>query len=187
MSWRSSMRAVSSDTSVSVTGRSGSKPASAVASTPPQARAGAALSSGSRTRSVCTVVFSKPSASTARTRSSATPAAVGSSRSRPEASGVSAVQSARPSAAPRACTSSSAMALKPWARTVASTCCPGSTGVDGVMLTSTPGALAARSATTRSVKPRVTLLRPSLTVASTRWSATWPGPGVHSSRPLAAS
>ena len=78
------------------------------------------------------------------------------------------------------------MGLKLSARTVASTAWPGSTGVLGVRLTSSLGALALGSATTRSTKLSVLVFLPSLTVASTVKSPTWPGPGVQLRRPVAA-
>lgn len=89
--------------------------------------------------------------------------------------------------APRASTVMLAMGLKASARTVASTTWPGSTGVLGVRLTSSLGALASTAATTRSTKLLVVVFLPSLTVASTVKSPTWPGPGVQFRRPLAAS
>ena len=143
-----------------------------VSSAPVKASTGAALSCGSRTRMVCVVVAEKPSASTAVARSSIRPGLGGVMRTRPRPSSVTGTQSACAMPAPRACTVRLAMGLKASARTVACTSWPGSTGVLGVRLTSSLGALAALSATTRSTRLRVLLFLPSLTVASTVKSPT---------------
>ena len=72
----------------------GARPVSSGARLPAKASTGAAVSSGSRTRTVCVVVALKPSASTAVTRISIRPGAVGVRRRRPRPSRATVVQSA---------------------------------------------------------------------------------------------
>ncbi len=157
------------------------------ANDPPHDRAGAATSSGSRTRTVRSWTATKPSASVTVTRTSTSPGAMALSLIRPLASMDTLVQSDEPMAAPRTCTVVETMGAKLLERTVASTVCPGSTGVDGVRSIRTCGAFALASATTRSVKLWVTVFKPSLTCASTTKSPTCPGPGVQLNRPACAS